>query len=272
MAAPDTLLARASHCQLAYGVSDGVAMTPMAYWSDGGGLWMTSSRRAAKIAALRRDGRCAVWIAPPDPSEPGVAVDGRARVYDLSDPVGVALHWPAISGALAGLALRHRSALTGYVQDLPGLPSAWLPHNRVLLRVRIDAARGRLAPQRVEGVGPLLPPVLPSGVRRALTGVRRVTLATLDADRIVVRPAVWGTDFRLDVSATAIPAPDTPACVVADSAPSARPSAKTGVLLRGTLGPDLRLHPTRAVWWEGFSLDAAPVDLADRSSAIVLPD
>lgn len=272
MAASDTLLAQATRCLVAYRVSDGPAMTPMACWSDGGGLWMTTSRRAAKVRALRRDPRCAVWIEPDDPAEPGVAVDGTARVYDLSDPIGLALHAPTISAALAAMAVTHRAALAGYARDLPQLPARWMPQGRVLIRVRVDRARSRLGPQRRTGVGPLLPSELPAGVRRAVTGARLVTLAMQRGDALVVQPAVWNAGFALDLGVGAVPDGRTPACIVVDAHDQPRPSTKVGVLLRGHVDDGLVFRPRRAVWWEGFDASAGPIQPPTSASGITLPD
>lgn len=279
MPTTDTLLANVDRCMLAYRVSDGPAITPVACWSDGGGLWLTTSRQASKVAALRRDPRCVLWIAPPSGSGEvghgtgaGVVVDGTARVFDRSDPVGLALHAPTISAALAGLALTHRSAVAGYVRDLPRLPSAWLPQSRVLIRVRIDRARSRMAPRQVTGVGPVLPTELPSAVRRALTGIRHVTLATQRGDALAVQPAVWGAGFQLDVGATVVPDADTPACVAVDHDPGDRPSSQIGLLLRGTIDGGFRFHPVRATWWQGFSSGSAMLRAPATTSGIVLPD
>lgn len=272
MPSPDSLLTQATRCLIAYRVSDGPAMTPMACWSDGGGVWMTTSQHAAKVAALRRDPRCALWIEPDDPTDPGVAIDGTARVYDLSDPVGLALHAPTISAALAALAVVHRATLAGYVRDLPLLPAQWMPHNRVLIRVRVDRARSRLAPQRPVGVGPVLPTELPASVRRAVTGTRIVALALLHGDVLTVQPAVWGAGFRLDVGASAVPDPGTPACIVVDAHDDPRPSGTLGVLLRGHVDAGFTFHPRRAVWWEGFTSQAVPVRPATTASGITLPD
>lgn len=268
----DSLLASATRCQIAYRVSDGPAMTPMACWSDGGGVWMTTSRTAAKVTALRRDPRCALWIAPPDPTESGVAVDGTARIYDLSDPLGLALHAPTISAALAALAVVHRSSVGGYVRDLPRLPVDWMPQRRVLIRVRVDRARSRLSPQRATGVGPVLPAELPAAVRRAVTGTRFVALALQHGDVLTVQPAVWGAGFRLDVGAGAVPEAQTPACVVVDADVEPRPSGRLGVLLRGHIDRGFVFHPHRAVWWDGFTSEALPVRAPTSASGITLPD
>lgn len=272
MPSTDVLLAAATRCLIAYRVTGGPAMTPMACWSDGGGLWMTTSGSAAKVAALRRDSRCALWLEPSDPAEPGVVVDGMARVFDLSDPVGLALHAPTISAALAALAVTHRSAMAGYVRDLPRVPERWLPHGRVLIRVRVDRARSRLAPQRWTGVGPVLPTEVPADVRRVLTGARLVTLALQRGDTLTVQPAVWGAGFTLDVGASAVPDAETPACIVVDAHDDPRPTGKIGLLLRGHVDPSFTFHPRRAVWWDGFGAHATEVRPVGTASGITLPD
>lgn len=272
MVSTDELLATADHCMLAYRVDNGPAMTPLACWSDGGGVWMTTSRHAAKTAALRRDARCGVWIAPPDGDGAGVVIDGTARIYEPSDPISFALHAPTVAAASAALAMTHRRALAGYVLDLPRLPAHWQPQSRVLVRVRIDRARSRRVPDRVTGVGPVLPTELPSTVRRALTGARHVTLATQRGDALSVQPAVWGAGFRLDVGTTIVPEAEIPACIVVEHAPGQRPSTKVGLMLRGSVDAGLTFTPVRVVWWEGFSGGAAAVRAPTTASGIVLPD
>jgi hypothetical protein len=267
----DTLLDNAEHCLLVYRDGGGPAMTLADCWSDGGGIWLTTSRRAAETAALRRDRRCALWIDPPTPSEAGVAVDGSARIYDLSDPVGLLLHAPAISAALTALALTHRAAIAGYVRHLPRMPATWMPHDRVLMRVRIDRARSRMPPQHVSGVGPVLPTELPAGVRRVLTSERHVALALQRDDSLLVQPAVWGRGFQLDVGASAVPEADMPACILVDQR-RAVPSNRVVLLLRGTVDGGFRFRPTGAAWSEGFSTGSAALGDPATSSGIVLPD
>lgn len=272
MVSTDTLLANAQRCVLAYVTDDGPAMMPAACWSDGGGLWLTAYRRSAMIGALRRDPHCAVWIEPPTVSDRGVAIDGTARIYDLSDPVGLALHAATISAAMAALALTHGSQLTGYVRDLPQLPQGWRPRSRTLIRIRIDRARARLAPQQVTGVGPVLPTEVPSSVRRALTGVRHVTLAMQHADTLTVQPAVWGAGFQLDVGASAVPEPNTSACITVMRQEDMRPSWKAGLILRGTLDSGFRFRPVHATWLEGLRDGFSQLRDPSTPSGIVLPD
>jgi hypothetical protein len=272
MASTDTLLANAQRCLLAYLAEGGPEMVPVACWSDGGGLWVTTARRSSLVAALRRDPRCAVWIEPPTAADAGIAIDGSARVYDLSDPVGLTLHAPTISAAVAALALTHRADLAGHVWDLWRFPRRWLPRSRVLIRIRIDRARGRVAPQQVTGAGPALPTEVPSGVRRALTGVRQVALALRRGDTLTVQPAVWGTGFKLDVGASAVPDRQTPACVVISRDDGARPSRRVGLLLGGTVDSGYRFRPAHAIWWEGLAEGSSELRDPPTSSGIVLPD
>lgn len=262
----------AERCLLAYRDPDGPAMTPVDCWSDGGGIWLTTSRQAPEVTALRRDQRCAMWIAPPSLSDAGIAIDGSARIYDLADPVGLLLHAPTISAALAALALTHGSAIAGYVRHLPRMPAAWMPQDRVLIRVRIDRARSRLAPQTVTGVGPVLPTDVPAGVRRALTGERHVTVALQRGESVVVQPAVWGRGFQLDVGASVVPDADTPACILVDQHRDAGPTGRTALLLRGTIDIVFRFRPTRATWWERFTSGSATLGDPAAAPGIVLPD
>lgn len=272
MPSTDTLLADADHCQVAYRTADGPAMAAVLCWSDGGGLWLIPSRHAAMVPALRRDPRCAVWIDPPQGAHTGVAIDGSARIYDMSDPLTLALHAPTISAALAAMALTHRSTLAGFVRDLPRQRGGALPQGRVAIRVRIDRARARQVPERVTGVGPVLPTAVPSGVRRAVTEVRRVTLVMQWGESLGVQPAVWSAGFRLDVGATVVPAAETPACVVAERHDDVRPSNRVGLLLRGTVDSRFRLHPTQASWWHGAEQGTAGLDAPATASGLVLPD
>jgi hypothetical protein len=272
MVSTDTLLANAQHCVLAYRTDDGPAMMPAACWSDGGGLWLTVPWRSAIFGALRRDPHCAVWIGPPTVSDRGVAIDGNARIYDLSDPVGLALHAATISAAMAALALTHGSELAGYVRDLPRLSRRWPPRSRALIRIRIDRARTRLAPQQVTGVGPVLPTEVPSGVRRALTGVRHVTLALQRAGTLTVQPAVWSAGFQVDVAASVVPDPKTPACIAVVRQDDGRPSRKIGLMLRGTVDSGFRFRPVDATWWEGLRDGSSELRDPLTPSGIVLPD
>ena len=272
---------------LVYRAGDGPAITPVACWSDGTALWLTVSRHGAEIAALRGDPRCALWIAPPrhrpgdaggrddaagDAGVAGVVVDGTARVFDVSDPVRLALHAPVIAAALAALALTHRAELAGHVRDLPRASGAWMAQHRALVRVRIDRARSRMVPGQVTGVGPVLPTELPAAVRRALTGIRQVTLATERGDALVVQPAVWSAGFQLAVGTTVHPGADTPACIAIDHEPDDRQSEGARLMLRGTVDGGLRFHPDRATWWRGLASDSTTLRAPATTSGIVLPD
>jgi Pyridoxamine 5'-phosphate oxidase len=272
MPSTDTLLAHATHCLLAHRSPDGPVMTPLACWSDGGGLWLMTSRRAVHVESLRRDPRCAVWIEPLPGADSGVAIDGSVRIYDLADPLRLALHTPTISAALAAFALTHRSTLAGFVRDLPQASRARTPERLVLMRVRIDRARSSVVPQHVTGVGPVLPTQIPSAVRRTLTGVRHVALALERGEVLMVQPAVWGAGFQLDVGAGLVPPAATPACVAVDRHVDGRPAARAGLLLEGTVDSGFRFRPARATWWEGWSVGSATLTEPATASGIVLPD
>ena len=272
MPSTDTLLSHADRCMVAHRAADGPEVTPVACWSDGGGLWLTAERRGGMVAALRRDPACALWIAPPAGRAAGVAVDGTARVFDVSDPLGLVLHAPTVSAALTALALTHRAQLAGYLRDLPGAARAWLPPGRVLVRVRVDRARSRLLPEPVSGVGPVLPTELPAAVRRGLTGVRRVALATVRGAALTVQPAVWSAGFQLDVGATVVPEAPMAACVAVAQEQAQDPANRVGLALHGTVDSAFRFRPVRATWWQGLSSASTELRAPVASSGLVLPD
>jgi hypothetical protein len=213
-----------------------------------------------------------MWLVPPAQADAGVAIEGSARIFDLADPVGLLLHAPAISAALAALALTHRSAIAAYVRQVPRVPAAWMPQDRVLIRIRIDRARSRLTPQNVTGVGPALPTDVPAGVRRALTGERHVTVALQDAGTLVMQPAVWGRGFQLDMGASVLPDADVPASILVGQHLDAGPARRVALLLRGTIGDGARFRPARATWWEGFTSGSAALRDLATTPGIVLPD
>lgn len=257
-------------CLLAVHGRTGPLVSPMAYWWDDQHAWMTTAASAVKIARLRADPRCAVWV--PGPEGSGVGASGVARVFDASDPVGLLLHGPAITGAMTALAASNVSAIAGYVQDAARVPSRFRPHNRVVLRVRLDDAELCREPVAPPGVAPALPTVVPAEVRRVVGGRRRVVVA-LDTPDLEVLPAVWGAGFALTPPAGRTLPADAGAAVVVDVDPGERPTTVVGLALRGTITDGGALRPARATWWEGFEIASADVPApTSAASGIVLPD
>lgn len=268
MSAEDVLDAR-RRCLLAFAGARGPIVAPMAYWSDGAHLWMTTSSSTVKTDRLRRDGTCAVYV--PGPDGVGVSATGSARIFRASDPLGLVLHGPSITAAMTALAASNVSSIGGYVQDAARVPLRFLPHNRVVVRLRLDDVDTVPEPERPPGVAPALPTVVPADIRRVLSGQRRIVLA-VDTPQLRVLPAVWGAGFSLRLPEGAALPEGACAAAVVDADPQGRPTAVTGLSLRGPITGGA-LRPERATWWEGFELASAdvPAPAAGRSG-IVLPD
>jgi hypothetical protein len=267
---PD-VLDRAGRCVLAFSGRRGPVLSPMAFWSDGASVWMATPAQSVKAAALRERPHCALHVPAPDGLGDDAVLTGHARVFGLHDPVGLALHGPMVSAAMAALASRNTGTILGYVQDVRNVPQRFRPHNRVAVRVRIQSSRtvGQSPPG--PGVSPALPTVVAPEIRRALAGRRRVTVATQEVDGSVhTGPAVWGAGYHLEPVGGLALHDGVHAAVHVGADPEGRPTDVVGLTLFGALR-DGRLEPTRATWWDGFKLRTADLPPQARSS-VVLPD
>lgn len=262
------ILDAATRCLLAARGRRAPLVSPMAHWFDGTALWMTTVADAAKIAALRDDPACAVAVAP-DADRPGVAARGRARVFGPGEPVRLALHAPAITGALSGLAARNLGALVGYATHAWEIPGRWAPYHRVVLRVTVDELELAEPPSDAGGVSPALPTEVPADVRRRLGG-KRAVVALWDEPPLRLAPAVWGAGFALTFAAGG-PRPragDRVGAVI--DVDRGEPSEASGAVVYGDLDERGALSPDRVVWWRGFDVRSAQV--APASGGAVLPD
>ena len=269
MAGSAEVFERSSRCVLAFAGRRGPVLSPLAFWSDGASLWMSTPAVSVKARALRQRPECAVYVPPPDGEGRGAVVTGRARVFGLHDPVGLAVHGAVVSTAMSMLAARNAGTLLGYVQDAGAVPSRFRPRNRVAVRITMDDVRPVATPSVGAGIAPALPTVISPNVRRALSGHRAVTLAAEHPDgRLWIGPAVWGAGFSLDLPPGA-PSTGATAAVHVGTDPRNRPTAVMGLSLFGEVEAG-RLLPTRATWWEGF--DLTTVELAAAPASITLPD
>lgn len=258
----------ASRCVLAFTGRRGPVIAPMAFWFDGAGIWLSTPAVSVKAKALRSRPDCAVYVPAPDGAGGAVAT-GRARVYGLHDPLGLATHGPVVSAAMAALAARNTGTILGYVQDARSVPARFRPRNRVALRVQLDGLRPVAAPASTPGVAPALPLVVAPAVRRALAGQRTVVLATSKpGGGVRVGPASWGPGFAMTLPEGET-VEDGPAMVHLGADPGSRPTTVIGLSLAGELS-SRRLQPHRATWWEGFSLTT--VDLPPTTPTLTLPD
>lgn len=267
----DDLLTRAPRCMLALAGRRGPLLMPMAHWWDGEGAWMSTAAATAKVRVLRRDPACQVYVPALDGSGAGAVLHGRARIYGTDDPVGLVLHGPMISAAMAALAVKHAPTVLGYAQDVTRLPPAWLPRNRVALRVVADEIAAVAEPEVGAGIAPALPAAVPADVRRALAGARKVVVAVGTPGRLAeVMPAVWDAGLTLTVAGGRRLAEGSAVTATVAVEPVTRPTALVGLSLTGRI-TDGALVPARATWWHGFTLQTVPVP-PRRAPAIQLPD
>ena len=281
----EDLLRAAPRCILGFAGRRGPLVSPMAFWSDGVSLWMTTSASSVKAERLggttdgeativepgARERRCAVYVPGLEDGDEGLAIEGTARVFSVQDPVGLVTHWPTIAAAMAALAVKNAASLAGYAIDLPRTPLRWLPTNRVVVRVRMDRLQVVRPPAVTAGIAPALPGVVPPDVRRALAGRRHVAVATEGAGGIKVRPAAWGAGFALDFGPRVRVEPGVPAAVTVDADPRKRPSGVIGLALHGQIVEGPRLEAVRATWWNGFDVSGALIP-SRPAGGIVLPD
>ncbi|WP_165491891.1 pyridoxamine 5'-phosphate oxidase family protein [Egibacter rhizosphaerae] len=274
MRVPSKALGESSRCVLALNGRRGPVLAPMTYWSDGAHLWLTTAASSTKAALLRRSPQCQVYVAPPEVGAPGVVARGEARVFGLDDPVGLALHGPAIGGALAALGARNLPGVLGYARDLPRVPKAWRPRARVVLRVRLGDAKLVTPPALDAGVAPALPSVVPADVRRALAGERRVALGLGEDRGLAIAPATWSaTDHGIAIDSPlldAAAATGRRACVAVHAEPGSGPLGVAGSALHGELAQGV-LTPQRVTWWRGFSAETVGVP-SRQPGGIELPD
>lgn len=240
-------------------------VTPMAYWWDGRHLWMVTAGSSGKVRTLRREPEVVAYV-PPAGDGPGAVVRGHVRVFSIGDPLGLAVHAAPVSGAVTMVALRNLSNSVGYALDLPQLPSSWLPHRRVAVKLDVEDVQDVVEPPVGLGMAPALPEQVPPAVRRRLAGVRRVVVAADVGAALAVVPAVWGAGFELDLPAGARLPDGQRVVVMADVDPMFRPSRVAGLALEGSLD-DGRLVPDRVSWWQGFDRSAT-----ELVPSFVLPD
>lgn len=270
MSAPyEDLLARASLCVLGSHGRDGPAAAPMVFWWDGSGLWMTASSERLRAAGLDTDPTCVAYVGPLEAGQEGVILRGRVRIYRPGEPLGLLLHTPTISAAMAVLAVRNADRLLGQVRDAARIPPR-LPRPRLVLRLSVDGLRTVDPPDVGSGVAPALPTDVPAEVRRALAGRRRVVLVYADEAGLQASPALWGAGYALTVPPSLTPPAGARAVVAVDMDPGPRPARRVGLAVHGTISEG-RLQPERATSWYGSSTETVKIS-ASAPGGVTLPD
>lgn len=251
------VLTEQPRCVVVAGGMDGspVAM-PLPFWFDGAGLWLLCAAVGPLATALRADERCAVGVRA---AGHAVSLQGRARVLGAHDPLGLALHAPAIGLALAGAALKHAPDLAGYARDVARVPLTRWPAGLAVLRIVADAARLVEPPAPGPGMAPALPAVVPADLRRRLSGRREAVVAT-PGPRVAF--ATWSAPMALGMHPPDLAASAAAAAVVLDGHDVAL--ALHGPLHEGTL------TPVTARWWRGA--ESGETDVPTAFDSVVVPD
>ena len=235
--------------------TSGPVVTLQAGVDFGGYYWTTTSRRAAKVAALRRDPSASVLSRKHDSWR---LRTGRGVVLDVSRPPEAIRELPVFAlaaSALALIAVRYPEQLLGYVVDAASTPRAWQPHHRVLIAVRheeelvwtdegiITHQTNRFRHDSEDNQTSARPTKRQSVVHQ----VPDASLLDFDGDcwlgldseaGPIALPGTW------TASSSAVALPESVlsavsaflpgrACVTIDDSDSPRPSDKTGIIARG---------------------------------------
>ena len=274
-------------------------VTPAAFHFGGDALWMTTSRHAVKLVLARRDPRAAFLVTPQSRrGRRGVLLQGLLESFDprsMRSQLRALRQGPGLPLNVAGYALKNAAFIGGYILDLARIPAEWWPHNRVLLRLKLDRVSmvpalnpPPAAPERVPGV--------PAQVAHAVSRNRDAQLCWVTAGLPVLAGAAWALDWP-DVLAwlpSHVPRParsGAPAALVIEHHQGFRATRVMGLCLRGRLelepearaavaqryggvlpedGTALRLRTARLTWWRGFEVHSGT--LAESVAGAVMPE
>jgi hypothetical protein len=260
----------------------GPVVTLQAGIDFGGYYWTTTSRRAAKVSALRHDSRASVLSRRHDSWRLRA---GRGYVIDPSHPSEAVRELPIVAlagSALALIALRYPEQLVGYVTDAASTPREWRLRHRVLIAVRHEDelvwTDDGVITHRTDRFrdGPLANRTSARRIERRLNAQHQRHPSLLDIDGKcwlgldsdagpIALPGRW----RASASAVSVDAPVLAAlngrlpgraCITIDDSDSRRPSDKSGIIARGDASlPRLRAGVASIVvdvdsttTWNGF--------------------
>jgi hypothetical protein len=256
-------------------------VNPAAFTYQGGSIWMTTSRYAAKVGMARLDPRAAFLVAAGGRS---LLLQGVLEAFDLRTAGGslrAALQGPAFALGMAGYAVKNAAFIAGYLVDLAAIPRQWWPHNRVVLRLR--PARARVVEvEPLEHADRARLPAAPAEVTRPLEREPEGHLAWIapGGGGIQMAPALWAVSGGEVVAwlpaGLPPPAPDAGAALVVEFHHPYRATRMIGACVRGRVlreavtparlaiadrygadlegGHALRLAAQRVTWWRGFQV------------------
>ena len=258
-------------------------VNPAAFSYQGGSVWITTSRYAAKFALARRDPRAAFLVEARGRS---VELQGLLEPYDVRSVSGAlraAADAPSFGFGMAAYTLKNAGFIGGYLVDLVGIPREWWPWNRVVIRLRVDRYRTLVADLPPKAARSTLEG-LPVAVGRSLETQGTGYLCWDRKGYPSLAPAMWaaaGADVAcwLPGGIGAVPRDRTPACLVVESHHRYRATRMLGACVRGVLhrdesardliaerygvevegGAGLRLAARRVTHWRGFGVATTTV-------------
>ncbi len=218
--------------------ASGPVVTLQAGVDFAGYFWTTTSRRAAKVKALRRDPVASVLSRNRDSWSLRA---GPAVILDPAHPSEAIRQQPAFAlagTALALMAVRYPDQILGYVVDGATTPAAWRPHNRVLVAMRHEDEISWTDDGVITKQTPRFSSVVHEGESSPVDLDDGCWLGIdSDAGPLVV-PGEWNS-ARSSVRVPAVvlaalrPRLPGPVCITIDDSTSHRPSDKTGIIARG---------------------------------------
>jgi len=255
------LLSSARIGMLALNASPLPLVNPAAFHYGGGAVWITTSRHAVKVALSRRDPRAAFLV---EGEGRAVVLQGLLETFDprsLGSQVRAVLRGPGFAWNLAGYALKNAPYIGGYLLDLASIPAEWWPHNRVLLRLRVERSRLLRTDEAPPTVGSRTRlPGVPAEVARSLEGAAGyLCWPTLRGPTLA--PVSWslegsGAVLRLPPGVGRGPSSGSACALVVERHHSYRATRMVGACIRGWLSEEpaggLRLPIDRVTWWRGF--------------------
>jgi hypothetical protein len=290
-AAFEEIASRAPFAHVAIETSAGPHVTPVLFTVTAGRLWFVVGRETLKARALAKHPQAGVLLRA---GRRSAVLHGEVRLLDPQKPASwrrAGREFASAPLAARSFSLRNFGELLGLALDAPKRPTESLPSNLMLAgldpaavavvgRTRVASSEGSWPkPRRRRGARPSASrrgstslELLPREVAGLASRDCPAALGLMTSDGPVALPARWRADSsRADASAELVERVGAgdggPGCLSIDATEGRRPTAKRGVMLRGTAAIRTRgsiasvsLAVERATYWFGFETGTEPVD------------
>ena len=278
-------------CYVAAVAATGPHVTPVVYVLNGGRIWVTTARRSVKAAAWRRDSRTAGIVRSGSRAvafSGNVRTFDALDPFSWPDAVFSA---PRLTTATAEFTLKNARFFAGYAVDARRVPFSWSPPGRVFVEISLEAGRlldvesgevvdrwghqpepGGQSPAPEPPAAQGLDLAVPERVRDAVGEEGEGALALSDGAGLTVVPVSWRRTKKGAYKAR-LPAESgglsqglqaVVGGLAIDRASAWRASEMKGMLLQGLVELtaassggarrlEVKLRPSRVVWWDGWS-------------------